>query len=78
MSKPSLLSFCIVLLLALVFLFRVEAEDGKIGIYELRRGQFQIKLTNYGATIMSLMVPDRHGKLADVVLGFHSVDSYKV
>ncbi|XP_028788508.1 aldose 1-epimerase-like [Neltuma alba] len=74
MSKPSL-AFCI--LLGLVFLFGVDAESGKVGIYELRRGQFQIKLTNYGATIMSLMVPDRHGKLADIVLGFDSVDSYK-
>ena len=60
MYKPSL-AFCIILL-GVVFGYGVDAEDqGKIGIYELRRGQVRIKLTNYGATITSLMVPDRHG-----------------
>lgn len=61
MYKPSL-AFCIILLGVVFGYYGVDAEDkGKIGIYELRRGQVRIKLTNYGATITSLMVPDRHG-----------------
>lgn len=36
-----------------------------------------MKITNYGATIISVVVPDRNGKLDDVVLGFDSVDEYK-
>ncbi|KAF7838433.1 aldose 1-epimerase-like [Senna tora] len=54
-----------------------NAVDPKIGIYMLKRGDFQIKLTNYGATIMSFVVPDKHGNLTDIVLGFDSIDSYK-
>ena len=33
-------------------------------------------LTDFGATLLSLEVPDRNGKLADVVLGFDSLDGY--
>ncbi|XP_010550628.1 PREDICTED: aldose 1-epimerase-like [Tarenaya hassleriana] len=52
-------------------------EDRKIGIYELKRGDFSVKFTNYGAVMISLLIPDKHGKVDDVVLGFDSVDSYK-
>lgn len=48
----------------------------KIGVYELKRGNFSVKLTNYGATIMSLLVPDKYGKLDDVVLGYDSPKDY--
>ena len=34
------------------------------------------KITNYGATVTELHVPDRDGKLADVVLGFENLDGY--
>lgn len=34
------------------------------------------KITNYGGTIVSLMVPDQHGNLADVVLGFETLEDY--
>jgi len=33
-------------------------------------------ITNYGGIVTSLMVPDRAGKMADVVLGFDSLDGY--
>ncbi|MBN1804305.1 MAG: galactose mutarotase [Sedimentisphaerales bacterium] len=33
-------------------------------------------ITNYGAILVSLQVPDKDGKLADVVLGFDDLDSY--
>jgi aldose 1-epimerase len=34
------------------------------------------KLTDYGATLTALHVPDREGRLADVVLGFDTVEPY--
>jgi aldose 1-epimerase len=36
----------------------------------------ELQLTTYGARIVSLTVPDRDGKLANVVLGFDSLDAY--
>jgi aldose 1-epimerase len=32
---------------------------------------------SYGATLVSLKVPDRNGKIADVVLGYDTVDGYE-
>lgn len=34
------------------------------------------KLTNYGAILVSLLVPDKNGKVDDVVLGFDSLEKY--
>jgi aldose 1-epimerase len=34
------------------------------------------RITNYGAIVTELHVPDRSGRLADVVLGFEHVDAY--
>lgn len=34
------------------------------------------KITNYGAIITELHVPDRHGRLGDVVLGFDNLQPY--
>lgn len=34
------------------------------------------KLTNFGAILISLFVPDKNGKLDDVVLGFDTLEKY--
>ena len=34
------------------------------------------KITNYGGIIVRILVPDRAGRLADVNLGFGSVEAY--
>ncbi|GAC1622905.1 MAG: galactose mutarotase [Candidatus Acidiferrum sp.] len=36
----------------------------------------KVAITNYGATIVSLKVPDRKGKIADVVLGYDTLQGY--
>ncbi|NGF55110.1 galactose mutarotase [Parapusillimonas sp. SGNA-6] len=38
----------------------------------------EICITNYGGRIVSIMVPDRDGKLQDVVLGFDNIQEYVV
>ena len=52
--------------------------DGKpVDIYTLTnaKGAFA-KITNYGAIVTELHMPDKAGKLGDVVLGFDNVDDY--
>jgi len=36
----------------------------------------QVNILNYGGTISKLMVPDRNGKMGDVVLGFETFSGY--
>src|SRR5262245_27323488 len=36
----------------------------------------RLTMSTYGGIVTSLEVPDREGRLADVVLGFDDVDSY--
>lgn len=36
----------------------------------------QMKVTNYGGIMTSIIVPDRYGKMADVVLGFDELQGY--
>ncbi len=37
----------------------------------------EVKITNFGAVINSIVVPDRNGKMENVVLGFDSLESYQ-
>jgi len=51
--------------------------DGKqTGLYFLKNGKIEMSITNYGGRIVSLCAPDKKGELADVVLGFKSIDDY--
>ena len=34
------------------------------------------KITNFGAILVSLFVPDKNGKLEDIVLGFDNLENY--
>ncbi|MGD0306497.1 MAG: aldose epimerase family protein [Candidatus Acidiferrales bacterium] len=54
------------------------APDGQsIDIYTLKNSKgMEARITNFGATLVSLRVPDRAGKFDDVVLGFDSLDGY--
>ncbi|XP_027126598.1 uncharacterized protein [Coffea arabica] len=45
-------------------------------LFELNNGTIQLKVSNLGCTITSLSVPDKNGKLGDVVLGFDALEPY--
>lgn len=47
------------------YLFRLTNDRG-----------MEVEITNYGGIIKSIRVPDRVGRLADVVLGFDTLDGY--
>jgi galactose mutarotase-like enzyme len=52
--------------------------DGhEIRLYTLaNRNGMVAQVTNYGATLTELLVPDRNGSVADVVLGFDTLEGY--
>jgi aldose 1-epimerase len=51
--------------------------DTPVQLYTLtNKNGLVAKITNYGATVTELHVPDRAGTLADVVLGFENLDGY--
>lgn len=52
------------------------AEQNKPEIFELSNGTMKVNVSNYGCTITSLFVPDKNGNLADVVLGFDTLEPY--
>ena len=56
------------------FVSRVEGKP--TALYTLSNNGMEACLTNYGARLVSLMVPDKEGKLEDVVLGFDNIDDY--
>ncbi|MDB5117717.1 MAG: galactose-epimerase [Mucilaginibacter sp.] len=58
--------------------FETTIDGKKTGLYVLKnKNNLQAAFTNYGGRLVSLLVPDRNGKLTDVVAGFKSVADYK-
>lgn len=55
-----------------------QTADGKpVDLYTLTNAAgMEVKITNFGATLVSLKVPDRDGKPADVVLGYDRLADY--
>jgi aldose 1-epimerase len=52
--------------------------DGKpVDVYTLTNAKGAVaKITNYGAIVTELQMPDKNGKMGDVVLGLDTVDDY--
>lgn len=56
--------------------FGVLANGETASLYTIRSGRMTAEFTDLGATLVKLFVPDRDGKLADVVLGFDDPQAY--
>lgn len=53
-------------------------EGEETTLYTLTNANgMQVQITDYGATVTSLLAPDREGELGDVVLGFDSMAGYQ-
>ena len=51
--------------------------DGKaVELYTINDGKITVSLTTYGARVVSILAPDRNGKMGDVALGYSSIDGY--
>ena len=54
-----------------------KTPDGtEVDIYTLKSAAIEVRVITYGGIVQSIKVPDKNGKIADVVLGFDSLDGY--
>ncbi|KAL3378744.1 hypothetical protein AABB24_004592 [Solanum stoloniferum] len=55
----------VISVLICLFIFHLLAAGSvagcKIGVYEIKKGDFSVKITNYGARIISVFLPDKNG-----------------
>jgi aldose 1-epimerase len=56
-----------------------KLDDGReVELYTLSNSQgMKVSISTFGATVTALWVPDRNGRLADVVLGYDSLADYQ-
>ena len=58
--------------------FKKEIDGKQTMLYTLKnKNNAEAIFTNYGGRLVSLLVPDKDGKLVDVVVGFKSVNDYE-
>src|SRR5258708_38564322 len=58
--------------------FGKAGSGEQIDLYTLSNEKgLEVAITNFGATVVVLKVPDRTGKAADVVLGFDALEGYE-
>jgi len=53
----------------------VDGKEVKLCVLRNRKG-CELAVTNFGATIVSLMVPDKNGTMTDVVAGYGTLEDY--
>ncbi|GER50475.1 aldose 1-epimerase [Striga asiatica] len=68
--------FSIILLISFMFLVLAaianNIEYNGLGFYEIKKGNFSVKITNYGARIVSVVLPDKNaivGRVANRIAG---------
>ena len=58
--------------------FGVLSDGTQVEMVELKNSKgITARLITYGAAIQSLMVPDRDGKAADIVIGYDNIEGYE-
>ncbi|MBO4499671.1 MAG: galactose mutarotase [Bacteroidaceae bacterium] len=57
--------------------FQTEFTGKKTDLYVLKNAKgMEVYVTNFGARIVAIMVPDRDGRMQDVVIGFSNIKDY--
>lgn len=58
--------------------FETTIDGKQTDLYVLKNHEgMEAAFTNYGGRLVSLIVPDKNGKMTDVVVGFNSVEGYE-
>ena len=57
--------------------FQREINGKKTDLYILKNSKgYEVAVSNYGGAIVAIMVPDKDGKVANVIQGFDNIDEY--
>ena len=57
--------------------FGIDLDGNTVRLFTISNSNgLTAKITNFGAVLVSLLVPDKNGKIDDVVLGFDTLEKY--
>jgi aldose 1-epimerase len=55
--------------------FQAEIQGKKTDLFILRNNKgYEVAITNYGGAMVAIMVPDRNGKVANVIMGHDNIN----
>ena len=57
--------------------FGITKDGIATKLYTLRNNNLEISVTDFGSTLVSIVVPDRNNKPTDIVLGYDDVSGYE-
>lgn len=58
--------------------FEATIDAKAVGLYTLKNAAgMEVCITNFGGRLVSVMVPDKDGKMTDVILGFDNISDYQ-
>ncbi|MCX2494480.1 galactose mutarotase [Pedobacter sp. PF22-3] len=77
-SKDTLKSNAVAVVKLVADSFKKVIDGKQTALYTLKnKSGAEAIFTNYGGRLVSLVVPDKHGKMVDVVVGFKSIGDYE-
>lgn len=56
--------------------FKANIDGKEVSLYYIQNDTMMVAITNYGARILGIWVPDKTGKLGDVNIGYSSINDY--
>jgi aldose 1-epimerase len=56
--------------------FRLTIDDKPVNLFLLRNENMEVAITNYGARVVSILVPDKNGRPTDVSIGYDKLLPY--
>ena len=56
--------------------FNATVDGKQVSLYTLEAGNLKMQVTNYGARVVTLWVPDKDGVREDIVLGYNNLETY--
>jgi aldose 1-epimerase len=58
--------------------YLTEIDGKKVDLYSIKnKNGMVVKITNWGAKVQQILVPDKDGELGDVALGYESIDQLR-